>query len=62
MCNFYEKLYKSNNINVSDLQDYLKDTHIENILSDAEKDINSGTDKLGMDIFSQLKPVFRIEV
>ena len=39
MCNFYEKLYKSNNINVSDLQDYLKDTHIENILSDAEKDI-----------------------
>ena len=39
MCKVYGKLYKSNNINVSDLQDYLKDTHIENILSDAEKDI-----------------------
>ena len=24
--------------------------------------MNSGTDKLGMDIFSQLKPVFRSEV
>ena len=39
MCHFYEQLYKSNNIDVLELQNYLKDTHFENILTDTEKDI-----------------------
>ena len=39
MCNFYQTLYNSTNVQDTDIIDYLRNVNIEHILSDEEKNI-----------------------
>ena len=38
MCNFYEKLYDTQNINNSDIENYLRDTNIKRLTKNIKKD------------------------
>ena len=39
MCDFYQTLYNSTNVQDAHIIDYLRNVHIEHILSDEEKNL-----------------------